>query len=198
MNFFSDYIRSLLHQDHRDPHTEFSRHGNNGDSGSYIARMSPANRAKKFSELAVLSDRRPGGLDQFTSQASIPAVGDRPAIGSLSGGILGGDQSQKPRQLANVFKLSPVADPGQELAGHNPADPRERHQVFNTLGQFGIVPTEPTDLSSSLKSLLLGELHVVQQLIELKAHAPRALKLSKLGPSQPKTTASGRPEPVES
>ena len=32
MNFFSHHIRSLFHQDHRDPHTEFTRHRDNGDS----------------------------------------------------------------------------------------------------------------------------------------------------------------------
>ena len=171
MNFFSDDIRSLLHQDHRDPHTEFSRHRDNGDSGSYIARMVPANRAKKFSELSVLSDRRPGGLDQLTSQASVSAVGDRPAFGSLSSRILGRNQSQKPCQLPDVFKLSPVANPGQKLAGHNPANPRDRHQVFNTLGKFGIFPTEPTDLSSSFKSLLFKRTpSSPESLIELKTH----------------------------
>ena len=69
----------------------------------------------------------------------ISAVGNRAAIGSLSGGVLGGHQSQKPCQLANVFNLAPVADPGQQLAGHNPADPRNRLQVLNTLGQFRVV-----------------------------------------------------------
>ncbi len=193
LNFFSDYIRSLLHQDHRDPHTEFSCHRNNRDSGSYIARMGPANRAKKLSELSVLSDRRPGGLDQLTSQPSVPAVGDRPAFGSISGRVLGRSQSQKPCQLADVFKLSPIADPGQELAGHNPANPRNRHQALNTLGQFGIFPTEPTDLSSSFKSLLFRKLHALQKLIELKTHAPRTLKLSKLCPhSQRPLPPAGR------
>ncbi|MFI5222841.1 MAG: hypothetical protein ACHQX3_01135, partial [Nitrospirales bacterium] len=95
--------------------------------------------------------------------------------------------------MPDVFKLSPVADPGQELAGHNPANPRDRHQAFNTLGQFGIFPTEPTDLSSSFKSLLFRELHVLQKLIELKTHAPRTLKLSKLGPhSQRPLPPAGR------
>ena len=158
-----------------------------------MARMSLANRAKKLSELSVLSDRRPGGLDQLTSQPSVPAVGDRPAFGSLSSRILGRDQSQKPWQLPDVFKLPPVADPGQELAGHNPANPRDRHQVLNTLGQFGIFPTEPTDLSGSFKRLLFREFHVLQKLIELKTHAPRTLKLSELGPhSQRPLPPAGR------
>ena len=68
MNFFSHLIGSLLHQDHRDPHTEFTGHRDNGDSGSDLARMGAANRAKKISELAVLADRRPRGLDELASQ----------------------------------------------------------------------------------------------------------------------------------
>ena len=52
---------------------------------------------------------------------------------------------------------------------------------------------QPTDLSSSFKSLLFRELHVLQKLIELKTHAPRTLKLSKLGPhSQRPLPPAGR------
>src|SRR5262245_35796287 len=48
MNLFSHLIRSLLHQDHRQTHTEFARHCNDGDPGSHLARMALANRAEKF------------------------------------------------------------------------------------------------------------------------------------------------------
>src|SRR5207253_10459392 len=115
MNFFSHHIRSLLHQDHGNPDTELSRHRHNGHPGSFTARMSVANQAEKLSELSVLSDRRPGSLDHFTSQAFISRAGDRTPIGSLSGGVLSGDQTQKPSQLADVSKLSPIADAGQKL-----------------------------------------------------------------------------------
>ena len=158
MNFFSYDIRSLLHQDHRDPHTEFSRHRDNSDSRSYMARMVAANRAEKFPKLGVLSDRRPGGLYELTSQPSVSAVRDRSSLGSLSSRILRRHQPQKPCQLANVFKLSPIADPRQKLARHNPADPRNRLQVLNTLGKFGVFPTEPADLSGCLKSMLFRKL----------------------------------------
>ena len=39
MNFFSHHIRSLFHQDHRNPYTELARHGNDGDPGSHLAGM---------------------------------------------------------------------------------------------------------------------------------------------------------------
>src|SRR5438046_6474566 len=77
MNFFSHHIRSLLHQDHGNPDTELSRHRHNGHPGSFTARMSVANQAEKLSELSVLSDRRPGSLDHFTSQAFISRAGDQ-------------------------------------------------------------------------------------------------------------------------
>src|SRR5207253_1387277 len=133
MNFFSHHIRSLLHQDHGNPDTELSRHRHNGHPGSFTARMSVANQAEKLSELSVLSDRRPGSLDHFTSQAFISRAGDRTPIGSLSGGVLSGDQTQKPSQLADVSKLSPIADAGQKLTGHNPADARHTHHILDAL-----------------------------------------------------------------
>src|SRR6266705_6928285 len=91
MNFFSHHVRSLLHQDHGNSDTEFSRHRYNGHPRALGARMFAANRAKKLSKLLVLADRRPGSLDHFTSQPFISRVGDRTPIGSLSGGMLGGD-----------------------------------------------------------------------------------------------------------
>ena len=115
MNFFSYHIRSLFHQDHGNPDTEFSRYRHNGHPGPLAARMSAANRAEKLPELIVLSDRRPGSLDELTSQPFISSVGDRSSIGSLSGGVLGGDQTQKAAQLADVCKLAPIPDAGQKL-----------------------------------------------------------------------------------
>ena len=150
---------------------------------SQLARMGSANRAEKFPQLTVLSDRRPRRLDEFASQPSISRVGDRSPIGSLSGGVLGGHQAQKASQLADIFKLAPIADAGQKLTGHDPADPGKRHQILDALGQFGIVLTEAADLFGRLKNLLFGKLQTVEQLIELKAHRPRAGKLSAAYPS---------------
>src|SRR5262249_44084057 len=117
MNLFSYLIGSLFHQHHRNPYRELTRDRYNGDSGSDLARVFAANRAEKLPELTVLSDRRPGGLDEFASQPFISSTGDRPPINSLPGGMLGGHQAQKPSQLTDVVKLSPIADAGQELAG---------------------------------------------------------------------------------
>lgn len=155
MNVFSHHIRSLFHQDHRNPHSEFSCHRYNGDPLSSIARLSAANRAEKISKLAVLSDRRPGSLDQLTSKSAISRMGDRSPIRSISGGVLGGDQAQKSSQLTDIFKLSPIPDSGQKLASHNPADPGHRHQILHTLRQFGIVLTEVADLFGRLKDVCL-------------------------------------------
>src|SRR5919201_4201538 len=180
MNFFSDYIGSLFHQHHRNPDTKFSRHRYNGNVRSQMVWMFAANRAEKLPELAVLSDRRPGRLDEFTSQPLISSAGDRSPIGSLAGGVLGGHQTQKASQLADIFKLSPIADTGQKLAGHNPADSRYAHHILDTLGQLGIVVAKTADLAGRLKDLLLVKLQAVEQLIELKAHRRRTRKLSQL------------------
>src|SRR6266498_3671706 len=117
MNLFSHLIRSLFHQDHRNPHTQLARDRHNGDSGSDLARVFAANRAEKLPQLTILSDRRPGPLDEFASQPFISSASDRPPINSLPGGVLGGHQSQKASQLTDVLQLSPVADACQELAG---------------------------------------------------------------------------------
>src|SRR5207302_5378842 len=102
----SHNIRNLMDQNHGSRGTGLAGHRHNGHPGSFTARMSVANQAEKLSELSVLSDRRPGSLDHFTSQAFISRAGDRTPIGSLSGGVLSGDQTQKPSQLADVSKLS--------------------------------------------------------------------------------------------
>src|SRR4030095_10610547 len=129
MNFFSHLIRSLFHQDHRNPYRQLTRDRYNGDSGSDLARVFAANRAEKLPQLSVLSDRRPGPLDEFASQPFISSTGDRPPLNSLSGGVLGGHQAQKATHLGDVVKLAPIADAGQELAGRNPADAGKRHQI---------------------------------------------------------------------
>src|SRR6266498_5580164 len=170
MNFFSHHIRSLFHQDHGDPDTEFSRHRHNGHPGSLTAWMSVANQTEKLPQLSVLADRRPGSLDHFASQPFISRMGDRTPIGSLSGGVLGGDQTQKASQLADVSKFSPIADAGQKLAGHNPADARHAHHILDTLRQFRIVLAEAADLSGRFKDLFLVKLQAVEALIKFKAY----------------------------
>lgn len=180
MNFFSHHIRSLFHQDHRNPHAELARHGNDGDPGSHLAGMALANRAKEFSELAVLADGRPRSLDKLTSKPPISDVCDRSPIGFISRRVLGGRQAQKACQLANIFNLSPIPDSSQKLARYNPADPGDRHQILNALRQFRIAATKPADLLGRLKNSLLRELQAVEQLIELKANGVRTRKLSKL------------------
>jgi hypothetical protein len=99
-NLFPDYIRSLFHQHHRNPHTELSRHRDNSHLGGYVSRMPAGDRAKEFPQLSVLADGRPGSLDELTSQPWVTAVGDRSPIGSLSGGVLSRDQTQEACQLA--------------------------------------------------------------------------------------------------
>jgi hypothetical protein len=79
--------------------------------------MRAANRAEKLPQLAVLTDRRPGSLDELTSKPAISSVGDRSPIGSLSGGVLHGNQAQKTCQLTDVFNLARLADPSQKLTG---------------------------------------------------------------------------------
>src|SRR5439155_16767160 len=48
-----------------------------------------------------------------------------------------------------VSKLSPIADAGQKLTGHNPADARHTHHILDTLGQFRIVLAEAADLDAT-------------------------------------------------
>ena len=131
LNFFSHLVRSLFHQHHRGPHTEFVSHRHNGDPRSDRPRMFFRHTAKELSQLAVLADCRPGGLNEFTPKSRISAVSNRAAIGSLSGGTLGGHQSQKGRQLANVFDQAPVPDARHQLAGHNPADAGNGLQILD-------------------------------------------------------------------
>ena len=136
MNLFSHHIRSLFHQDRRNPRTQFTSYRDNGDSGSYLSRMPSGNRAEKFPKLVVFSDSRPGALDEFAPKPAISRMGNRSAIGSISGRVLRGDHAQKPCQLADVFNLAPISDPGHQLARYNPADPGDAPQVLYTLGQF--------------------------------------------------------------
>src|SRR5262245_43610136 len=179
-NLLPYFIGSLLHQHNRDSHAEFSRHRHNSYPRSHRARMGSAHRAEKLSELCVLTDRRPGGLDELASKPIVSRVGDRSSIGSLSGGVLGRDQPEKSSQLTDVLKFSPIPNASQKLTGHNPANPWNRHQVLNALRQLGIMAAKAANLSGHLQNLFLGKLQTVKQSIELKAHGLRTLKLAQL------------------
>ena len=192
MNLFSHFIGSLFHQHYGNPDTEFSCYRYNRDSGDYVWRMPAANRTKEFPDLSVLADCRPGSLDEFASQPWVSAMGDRSSISSLAGGVLSGNQTQKPCQLTDVLKLSPVADAGQKLASRNPTNPRNAHQVFHAAQQLRIFLTEAADLLSGLKNPFLIKLHAVQQLIELKAHRRRAGEFSQLSFHGERPLAAGR------
>src|SRR5215475_193658 len=143
--------------------------------------MAAANGAKKFSKFPVLADRRRGGLDEFASQPAVSTMGDRSPMGFLSRRVLAGNQSQKPSELAHVLKLPPVADAGQELTAHNPANPTNTHHILNALQELRVVLAKLANFFTHLHYLLLRKLYPVQQLIEFEAYALRALKLSQLG-----------------
>ena len=65
LNFFSDLVRSLFHQHHRGPHTQFMGHRHDGNPRTEMTRMFSRHGAKKFPQLATLADRRPRGLNEF-------------------------------------------------------------------------------------------------------------------------------------
>src|SRR5262245_23744285 len=173
MNFLSHHVGSLFHQHRSNPGTELARHCDNGDPRTHMPGVSAANRAVKLPKLSVLANRRPGRLDQFTPQPAVSGAGDRAAIGFLSRIVLSRNHSQKPGELADVFKLPPIANTSQELTCHNPADATNAHHILHALRQFGIVLTQFSNLFSYLHDLLLRKLHVVQQLIEFETHTPR-------------------------
>ena len=76
-------------------------------------------------------------------------MSNRAAIGSLSGGTLGGHQSQKGRQLANVFGLAPVPGARQQLGGHNPADAGAGVQIVDTERELWVRSTIAARLASA-------------------------------------------------
>ena len=133
MNLFSNDVRSLVFQHRINPRTEFSRHCHNGDPCAFAAGVSPANRTIKLSKLGVLADRRPGRLNQLASKPSVSSAGNRSSIDRITRGVLGRHQAQKASQLSDIVDFTPVSHTRQKLARHNPADPRDAHQVLNGL-----------------------------------------------------------------
>src|SRR5262249_3199393 len=76
--------------------------------------------------------------------------------------------------------LTPVSNTGQKLARHNPADPRDAHQVLHRLRQLFILFTKPANLFATVDHLLFTKFQTVEQLIELKTNTTGTLKLSHL------------------
>src|SRR5262245_19633150 len=182
MNFLSHHVRSLLHQDRRNPRPQLTGHRHNGHPRTHTTGVAAANGAEKFPKFLVLANRRPRGLDEFASQPAVSSVGDRSPMGFLSRRALAGNQSQKPpSELTYVFKPPPVADAGQVLTGHNPANPTNTHHILNALQELRVVLAKLANFFTHLHHLLLRKLHPVQQLIEFEAYALRARKLSQLG-----------------
>src|SRR5258708_1750059 len=97
LNFFSDLVRSLFHQPHRGPHTQFMGHRHDGNPRTEMTRMFFRYGSKELQQLAILADRRPRSLNEFAAQSWISAVSNRAASGSLSGGALRWHQSQTSR-----------------------------------------------------------------------------------------------------
>src|SRR5919198_672198 len=179
-NLLSNDVRSLVFEYRVNARTELSRHRHNGDPRAFAGPISATHRTIKFSKLCVLANRRPGRLNQFASQPSVSDTGNRAPINRIAGGVLGGHQPQKASQLSDIFDLPPVSNAGQKLTGHNPADPWDAHQVRNGLRQFFILFTKAADLFGAAQHLLFRKFQIVEQLIELKTHGARTLKLSQL------------------
>ena len=99
LNFFSPLVRSLFHQHHRGPHTQFMGHRHNGHPRTEMTRMFFCYSAKELQQLAILADRRPRGLNEFTAQSGISLVSDRAASDSLSGGA--SSVGTKPRKAGS-------------------------------------------------------------------------------------------------
>ena len=179
-NLFSNNVRPLIFQDRINPRTQFPRHPDDGDPGSFATWISPANGTIKFSKLRVLADRRPGSLNQLASKPPVSHTGNRSSINRIARGVLSRHQAQEATQLSNIVDLAPVSNAGQKLAPHNPADPGDAPQVFNRPRQFRIFFTETANLFGSVHDLLFTKFQIVEQLIEFKTHDPRTRKLSEL------------------
>ena len=54
LNFFSHLVRSLFHQHHRGPHTQFMGHRHNGNSRTEMTRMFFRYGSKELQQLAIL------------------------------------------------------------------------------------------------------------------------------------------------
>ena len=170
MNYFSHHIRSLLFEDRIDSSGEFSCHRHDSFPRCPIAWMALIDRAVKLSKLAILADGRPRGLDQFTAKPAIAAARDVTARNSFPGGMFGGRQPDKPRQLAHVAHLLRITDSGQKMAGDDLTNPRDTFQMGHRLAKLRVLLVEAADLFDRLKGLLLRGFQTLQQPIQFKTH----------------------------
>src|SRR5687768_4557552 len=192
MNFLSHHIGSLLFEHRIDSGGELSCHRHNGFTRRPIARMALENRAVKLSKLRVLTDGRPGRLDQLAPQSSISGARDLTASNSLPAGVFAGSQADKARQLADVADLFRIADSSQKMAGHDLSNPRYAFQMRHHLAKLAVLFVEAADLFDRLKRLLLRVLQALQQPVKLKAHRSRAGKFFKLALDQKRPLTAGR------
>ena len=109
MNFFSHYIRSSLFEHRIDSGGQLSCHRDNGFSGRPIPGVALGDRAVELSKLGVLTDGRPGRLNQLAPQPAISGVSDAPAGNSLPSGVFAGSQTDESTELAHVGDLVRVA-----------------------------------------------------------------------------------------
>src|SRR2546430_15896979 len=97
---FADLRGSLVHPHHSTSDAACTGHRHHGDSRGQRARRGFADRAETLSELAVLPERRPGGVAEVTSQPRVAGVGNRAPLGAVAGGRRGGHHPQKSCQVA--------------------------------------------------------------------------------------------------
>ena len=158
MNDFSHHIGSLLFKDRIDARGEFSRYCDNRFPCRPIARVAFEHRTVELSKLRVLTDGRPGRLDQFAAQPSVAATGNRTTCNAVSGGVFGGDQTEKPRQLAYVGDLLRIADTGQKMTGYDLTHPGNGFQKGHRLRQLSVLSIEAANLFNRSKSSFLARL----------------------------------------
>src|SRR5918993_1497309 len=103
-----------------------------------------------------------------------------------------GTKAKKASQLSDIVDFTPVSNARQKLTSHNPADPRNAHQVSNGLRQLRIFFTEPANLFGTVYHLLFRKFQGIKQLIELKTHSARTLKLSQLSLDPQRPLPAGR------
>jgi hypothetical protein len=180
MNLFPNDVRSLVFQHRTNPRAQFARHRDDSDPGAFASRVSLANRTIKLSKLCVLADRRPGRLNHLASKPPVSRAGNRSSINRITRGVLGWHQTPTASELSDIVDFTPVSNTRQKLARHNPADPRDAHQILNGLEQFRILFTETANLFGTAYHLLFTKFQTVKQLIEFKAHGTRTSKLSQL------------------
>ena len=190
MNYFSHHIRSSLFKNRIDSRGEFSGHRHNRFPCRPIARVALIDRTVELPKLWVLADSRPSCLDQFTAKPAITAARDMSARHSLTGGVFGGSQTDKSRQLAHIADLLRIADASQKVTGDDLANPRNAFQMGHRLAKLRVLLVETAYLFDRLKDPLLRELQTLHQLVQLKAHCRGARKSFELPPHNQRPLAA--------